>query len=268
MAPVYADHPFPLIPSPKYANIKAGQPTDLFDKCATEMACVHNLMVRNLNAIYLQAPHILPADEHNFLNFARIWYELLHTHHTGEEEGFFPMIEALAGEKGMMEGNVEQHHAFHDPLTAFHEYVEACYAGKDKYDGGKIVGLIDAFGPTLMQHLADEIPTISGLRRFGSEKMKDLPKRFDEEGEKNMVSFFPHDDADTFGLLGAWRLTCGTRQIEDLWLQEAGCHVDRAGRPLRGGRARRLPAHAGPYQLSSPQCRLLVRQWHGQVWRL
>ena len=189
MAPVYADHPFPLIPSPKYANAKAGIPTDLFDRCASEMACVHNLMVRGLNAIYLQAPHITPADEAGFLHFAAIWYDLLHTHHTGEEVEFFPMLEAMAGEKGIMEANVEQHHAFHDAFEAFAGYVAACTAGKERYDGGKIVEMIDAFGPALMRHLADEIPTIQGLRKYGIEAMKDLPKKFDEEGEKNMVSF-------------------------------------------------------------------------------
>jgi len=188
MAPVYADHPFALIPSPKYANVKAGTATDLFDRCASEMACVHNLMVRGLNAIYLQAPHIAPADEANFLDFVGIWYELLHTHHTGEEEEFFPMLEAMAGEKGIMEANVEQHHAFHDALEAFAAYVRECAAGRERYDGRKVVEMIDVFGPTLMQHLADEIPTIQGLRKYGLETMGDLPRKFDEEGEKNMVS--------------------------------------------------------------------------------
>ncbi|OIW24587.1 hemerythrin HHE cation binding domain-containing protein [Coniochaeta ligniaria NRRL 30616] len=188
MAPIYADHPFPLINSPEFANKQNGVPTDLFDHCASEMACVHNLMVRGLNAIYLQAPHIKPADEKAFVNFIRIWHQLLHAHHSGEEDHFFPILEAMAGEKGMMEANVEQHHAFHDPLHAFHEYIEAVAAGKDKYDGQKIVGLIDAFGPMLMQHLADEIPTIQGLRKYG-DKMADLQKKFDDEGEENMKKF-------------------------------------------------------------------------------
>lgn len=186
MSTVYADHPFPLIKTPEYANKINGTKTDLFDHCASEMACVHNLMVRGLNAIYLQAPHIKPADEKGFVHYISLWNQLLHAHHSGEEDEFFPDIEAMAGEKGMMEANVEQHHAFHEPLHAFEGYIEAITAGKDKYDGRKVISLIDAFGPTLMQHLADEIPTIQGLRKYG-DKMADLQKRFDEEGEKNMV---------------------------------------------------------------------------------
>lgn len=191
MAPTYADHPFAVIPSPEYANRQAGTSTDIFDKCASQMACLHNMMVRGLNAIYLQAPHIAPADERNFLNFIRVWYELLRMHHAGEEAKFFPDIEAMAGEKGVMEANVEQHHAFHEPLEAFGLYTDACVAGKDAYDGRKLVGLIDAFGPTLMEHLADEIPTIQGLRKYGPEKMADLPRKFDEEGERAMVREHP-----------------------------------------------------------------------------
>ncbi|KAH8903565.1 hemerythrin HHE cation binding domain-containing protein [Coniochaeta sp. PMI_546] len=185
MAPVYADHPFPLIKSPEFTNKQNGTKTDIFDHCASEMACVHNLLIRGLNAIYLQALYIKPADEKSFVNYILTFSALLHAHHTGEEVDFFPTVEAMAGEKGMMEANVEQHHAFHDPLEAFDQYIQAIAAGQDKYDGKKVVGLIDAFGPALMQHLADEIPTIQGLRKYG-DKMADLQKKFDEEGEKNM----------------------------------------------------------------------------------
>jgi hemerythrin-like domain-containing protein len=191
MAPVYADHPFPIITTPEFANKKAGLKTDMFDHCASEMACVHNMMVRSLNAIYLQAPHIKPADEKSFCAFILHWYALLSVHHHGEEEEFFPDIEAMTGEKGIMEANVEQHHAFHEGLAAFHEYVKACAAGSDKYDGRKVVSMVDSFGPTLMQHLTDEIPTIQGLRKYGEEKMANLQKRFNAEGEKNMVRYVP-----------------------------------------------------------------------------
>lgn len=159
----------------------------MFDHCASEMLIVHRMMVLALNSIYLQAPHIQPADAKAFCRYIIYWHDLLSAHHEGEEAEFFPDVEQMSGEKGIMEANVKQHHAFHDGLHAFRAYIDACYAGTEKYDGAKTVGLIDAFATTLVNHLADEIPTIQGLRKFGTEKMADLQKKFDEEGEKNMV---------------------------------------------------------------------------------
>ena len=88
-----------------------------------------------------------------------------------------------------MEANVSQHHAFHDGVESFIAYAKDCLSGKQKFDGNKVVSMIDGFGPTLVEHLGDEIPTIKGLSQYGPEKFADLQKRFDEEGEKNMVSF-------------------------------------------------------------------------------
>ncbi|KAK1764385.1 hemerythrin HHE cation binding domain-containing protein [Phialemonium atrogriseum] len=184
MAPTYADHPFPLIPTPVFLKGKDAK-IDFFDRCASEMACVHNMVSRGLNAIYLQAPHIQAKDEKAFCTFITHWYNLLHLHHAGEEEDFFPTIEKMAGEKGIMEHNVDQHHAFLGGFEALGSYAKACAAGDQKYDGRKVVEMIDGFGSELSQHLADEIPTIEGLRRFGEEKMAGLTAVLDREGERN-----------------------------------------------------------------------------------
>lgn len=152
------------------------------------MACVHNMVARGLNAIYLQAPHIQAKDAKAFCTFITHWYNLLHLHHAGEEEDFFPTIEKMAGEKGIMEHNVDQHHAFLGGFEALGSYAKACAAGDQKYDGRKVVEMIDGFGSELSQHLADEIPTIEGLRRFGEEKMAGLTAVLDREGERNQVS--------------------------------------------------------------------------------
>jgi hemerythrin superfamily protein len=136
----------------------------------------------------LQAPHIKHADEKAFCQYMRHWCQFLHIHHSGEEDTLFPEIEALAGEKGLMDANVEQHYAFHGGLHEFFEYVEACCAGSEKYSGQKVVEMIDSFGKPLMEHLADEIPTLAGLRKFGK-RMETLPKLMQAEGEKNMVCF-------------------------------------------------------------------------------
>jgi hemerythrin-like domain-containing protein len=150
------------------------------------MALVHNVMIRGLNAIYLQAPHIPPSDTKAFCQFMLHWHSFLSIHHSGEEAEFFPDLEEMAGDKGIMSVNVDQHHAFHEALEAFRTYIAACAGGKDVYDGAKVVRLIDGFGATLVEHLADEIPSIEGLRKYGEERMRHLPARFGEEGKKNM----------------------------------------------------------------------------------
>ena len=50
---------------------------------ATEMANVHNVLIRGLNSIILQAPHVKETqDIKDFMKYAEIWYILIHEHHT------------------------------------------------------------------------------------------------------------------------------------------------------------------------------------------
>ena len=38
------------------------------------MAIVHNIVIRALNSIYLQATHVKPEDVKDFLGFCYCWY--------------------------------------------------------------------------------------------------------------------------------------------------------------------------------------------------
>lgn len=151
------------------------------------MACVHNVVIRGLNSIYLQAPHVQPADEESFCEYIGHWHGIISMHHTAEEEDGFPMIEKMAGEKGIMDDNVEQHRVFHGGLDALGRYAADCVAGSKEYDGKKIVSMIDEFGGELAKHLEDEIPTIEGLRRYGERKMAGLKGALEAEAERNKV---------------------------------------------------------------------------------
>ncbi|KAK4032003.1 hypothetical protein C8A01DRAFT_41560 [Parachaetomium inaequale] len=184
MAPVYADHPFSLVPTPLFLA-EDSQATDVFDELASEMALVHNIIIRGLNSIYLQAPHIKPADEKSFGSYMVNWYNLVHSHHNGEETMFFPAIERLTGVEGLMDANIEQHKAFHDGLDRCKAYADAVVAGKEKYEGSRVIEIIDDFGPALVKHLSDEIPTILGLRQY-ADKLAELPKLFQEEADSAM----------------------------------------------------------------------------------
>jgi hemerythrin-like domain-containing protein len=142
---------------------------------ASHMANVHNTFIRTLNTIYLQAPYITtPELAADFFQYCRSLGSLLYLHHSQEEEVLFPKWEKLSGQKGLMEVNVHQHEEFQPKLAEFNTYVET--TKPRDYSAEKMKELIDAFAPALMTHLADEIPTIMALRKYG----KDVQKAHDE----------------------------------------------------------------------------------------
>jgi len=147
------------------------------------MACIHNVILRCLNSIYLQAPHIPPSDNADFITYCQHWSGLLHAHHEGEEHFFFPSIEECTGVKGIMEPNVEQHKAFSVGLDEFDSYLSS--TAPAEFSGQKLNEIIDTLAIPLTEHLTDEIPTIMGLRQYGDKfSILDL---INKEGEKVMA---------------------------------------------------------------------------------
>ncbi|KAL2060871.1 hypothetical protein VTL71DRAFT_8923 [Oculimacula yallundae] len=167
----WADAPFPLIP--ETPRKKRGI-TDLNTesgaiRAATEMCLVHNVMIRILNCIYLQAPNVrLTKDITDFTIFMQSFIILLHEHHANEERYFFPWLEEDLGIPGFMEKNVEQHHAFSPSLALFEEYVKLLREGKEIYDAARVRKLLDDFAPILARHLTDEIATFEDLEKYGA----------------------------------------------------------------------------------------------------
>jgi len=131
------------------------------------MALMHNAIIRGLNSIYKQAPHVAPQDYPNFIGYALCWHEVLTSHHESEESNFFPTIEEAAGEKGIMDVNVEQHHAFLPGLASYKEYLTKAASAPSTFSGTELNALIDTFGPAVCTHLEDEIPSLLDLARFG-----------------------------------------------------------------------------------------------------
>jgi hypothetical protein len=73
------------------------------------MALAHNVFIRGLNSIYLQAPHIKPSEAPSFISYSLCLYESLNAHHEMEETVLFPGIEEKTGEKGIMDMDIKQH---------------------------------------------------------------------------------------------------------------------------------------------------------------
>ncbi|KAM5353568.1 hypothetical protein ACJ41O_000218 [Fusarium nematophilum] len=207
-----ADHPFPLIRTPT-STLPNGVKPDMFYRCASGMACAHNIIIRGLNSIYLQAPYIQPEDEGAFLRYCACFYEFTHIHNTGEEEDLFPTIEEMSGVRGIMDRNIAQHYAFKQGLDEYSAYIAACLRGVQKYNGDTLVGIIDVFGNTLTTHLTEEISTILNLARYG-DRMAKLEKRFKARAKEDTSqllvtstrtwAFFNHDKEYEDGLWKNW----------------------------------------------------------------
>jgi len=154
---------------------------------ASEMALVHNCIIRAFNGIYNQAPYVQPSDYKSFVAYCYSAYTGLEAHHTGEETHFFPDIEKATGKKGIMAANVQQHEAFHDGLEAWGAYMKDLHENDpSKFSGTKCVALMDEFTVPLAQHLADEIPTLLSLSAYGDKL--DLVAMMKKEGETVMAS--------------------------------------------------------------------------------
>ncbi|KAL3495108.1 hypothetical protein BJX62DRAFT_14471 [Aspergillus germanicus] len=170
MAPTtapWADTPFDLVPSPRFRE-KDADPKTIFT--ANEMAVSHNIYIRGLNAIYNQAGNVTsPTEIKDFLTFCQIWLEVIHHHHSLEEEVMFPGIERDLGKEGLMQGNLEQHRAFEGAMEEFKGYVEKLSTNSggecERYDGVVLRGLIDKFGNVLVEHLHEEIRNLLKVAR-------------------------------------------------------------------------------------------------------
>jgi hypothetical protein len=145
---------------------------------ATDMALAHGLIIRNLNAIYLQAEGVSKAEDiKDFILFAQVVMDEIHLHHAFEEQYFFPWIGEYTGEKDIMETNIAQHHAFEKGIKKFREYIDN--VTPEIYDGKEMKRFLNEFGPILSQHLTDEIATLLGLDKYGGDKLKATSDRLE-----------------------------------------------------------------------------------------
>ncbi len=129
---------------------------------------MHNSLLRGINSVYLQCLNVERSPGHvlAFVEYASSWSRILHHHHSTEEQYVFPEIDAITGEKGLMDANVEQHHAFEKGVEQYTLYLKRVEEGKEKYEGAKLRTMIDSFMPILRQHLFDEILTLKALEKY------------------------------------------------------------------------------------------------------
>ncbi|KAL7933071.1 hypothetical protein V8C35DRAFT_304853 [Trichoderma chlorosporum] len=163
----WADEPFQLI-SIATLGYEPGENIKPYHSLAAEMIIVHNCLIRGINSVYLQCINVerSPASVPAFIKYASVWGDNLHEHHMTEEKWIFPEIEAIIGEKGVMDVNVQQHHAFEEGLNEYITYLKNAEIDQERYDGETLKNIIDSFMPTLRQHLQDEILTLKAFDKY------------------------------------------------------------------------------------------------------
>ena len=135
---------------------------------ASVMIQFHNILIRALNSAYQHAEGIESGsqDAVDLFTYSRFICELIGAHHDWEEKNYFPALETFAGQPGILESNIEQHHAFEEGLREFHEY---CKQSKENFSAVKFRALIDAFATSFGKHLHEEPLSFYRLRHLDSD---------------------------------------------------------------------------------------------------
>jgi hemerythrin-like domain-containing protein len=127
------------------------------------MALAHNMFIRALNSVYLQAPVIRePEDVSDLFIYCNTWISMIEHHHKLEETHLFSSIETSSHDPKIVATEREQHRAIHEGLDRLQKYIDETAPEDYKWEDLKIV--IDSFGDVLKTHLAKEVETLANLK--------------------------------------------------------------------------------------------------------
>jgi hypothetical protein len=152
---IKVDHegPYPCIPITCSVDLDFGNHSNISLWFPDDLALTHNVIIRALNSIWLNAPLVLAEDEADFVGYCLACVDLIRAHHTTQETRIFPLLQ----EKIDMRTNVVQHLAFEASLHEFEAYLKKIQHKAESFDNVRILELRQAFGYKLVQHLHDEV---------------------------------------------------------------------------------------------------------------
>ncbi|KAI1346013.1 hypothetical protein F5Y01DRAFT_298988 [Xylaria sp. FL0043] len=173
----WADEPFPLIETPSVKR----KSDHFYLTAASEMTHAHNVLIRSLNAILQQGPHIpistdtkyRAKDVTDFLNYVRCWVKMVHHHHWVEEEFIFPEMAKFSGRPGLMDEPRHQHESFQAGLKNLESYSTSTKPEQYQWTGPQgMRSIIDSFSKDLTDHLYAEIEILLKLSDLDSDEYK------------------------------------------------------------------------------------------------
>ncbi|KAI1825252.1 hypothetical protein F4861DRAFT_202587 [Xylaria intraflava] len=193
----WADQPWPLIDMPLIHH--TSHPAL---NIANQMAHIHNAMIRGLNAIYLQAPHVRQTQDITDLLFlTQSWSAWLLDHHDLKEGTMFPGFEAALGvpagtltlprkrsprapsshsdgrtptaikkrngnEKGVYKRGEAEEGTVSSLLYRVYSYASTTHKDPHKYDAAVLEALLVSLADSLVPHLTAQIGLLASMREM------------------------------------------------------------------------------------------------------
>lgn len=147
------------------------------------MAFAHSAMIRGINSIFNQAPHVHKTEDiADFLFFVKSWVDWVGDHHHLEETLMFPSFEKVMNKPGSLQANIEQHFAFEPGLKQLQAFANDTKPIDYKFEA--LQGIIQDFASGLQQHLHDEIPTLLAMRPYDSDALLKVYRKCEAAARK------------------------------------------------------------------------------------
>lgn len=151
------------------------------------MTHAHNVIIRGLNAIIQQAPHVKDSRDLNYnlkdvkdlLFYVQSWSKMVNHHHWVEESFMFPELNKFSGNPSFMDDASHQHELFHGGMEKLLTYSSTTKPGEYRWEGG-MKEIIDSFSKPLTDHLYAEIDQflrMGNLDSAGLRKTWDLAEK-------------------------------------------------------------------------------------------
>ena len=150
----YTDTPWSPIPlPPNYSPLKDSS-NDPAAHIAADMILVHNILIRALNSLHINAALIVSDNGLcDFLSYTMQVLKAIHDHDKTEDTIMFPAFQHIVD----MQRNVEQHQTFEKEMDVFELYVCSIQAGQANFEVGIWRELLRKFATPLVVHLNEEV---------------------------------------------------------------------------------------------------------------
>lgn len=183
--PRYADDHYPLINTihPETVPISVRRDHSVF-WCARQMAQIHNIIIRALNASWNYAAFVRAGTQQaaDFLRYNQQLFTMLDHHQRFENDLLFPEIDSMLCRPCAAENNNKKHDSFAERLAIFAKYVFGTKPAE--FNGVTFQHIIESFAPDLVQHLHDKIPTLMGLHVLDSAALLKVWKKASRRAAK------------------------------------------------------------------------------------
>jgi hemerythrin-like domain-containing protein len=131
------------------------------------MGIVHDALRRDLRRVQEALADGPPADRRSPLATHITWMmDFLHAHHSGEDEGLYPIVRAAnPGAAALLDAMDADHQAIHPAMAAVTATAQDWARAGSDHDRSALLGALDALADTLLPHLdreeTDAMPVVA-----------------------------------------------------------------------------------------------------------